>query len=45
LISFIGETKSGSQIYAPGRPDGQPVVIFVRDDEEQLWKYALVGGP
>ena len=45
-LDFVGRTSSGSEIFAPRvRPGVQPVVIFVRDDVEQLWKYALVGGP
>ncbi len=41
-----GETNSGGTILAPKRSKvAIPVVIYVRDDDGQVWSYALVGGP
>ena len=41
-----GETDDGATILVPtGMGDRVPVVIYVQDDDGDVWTYALVGGP
>ena len=40
-----GETQGGGTILVPVDVGGTPVVIYVRDEDGQVWTYGLVGGP
>jgi hypothetical protein len=43
----IGETPGGGEVFGPRRVPGGTVstVVWVRDDDERVWTYGLVGGP
>jgi hypothetical protein len=40
-----GKTAGGATVLVPQDARPQPIVIYVRDSDEQAWEYALVGGP
>jgi hypothetical protein len=52
-VQDIGETSGGGELFGPrhlaveGTPEGPvvPTVLWVRDDDGEVWTYGLVGGP
>ncbi len=45
-VDRLGETDGGGTILVPaGSGGGQPVIVYVQDEEGRVWTYGLVGGP
>lgn len=45
-VEVYDEIENGGTVFVPtGLGDIAPVVIFVQDDNGDVWTYALVGGP